>query len=65
MWTINDFPVHELVSRWNTYRKLACSYCMKNNKAFTLMNGGKVSFSTTTRCFCQVINDIEITESIF
>jgi len=24
--------------------KLACPYCMENNKAFTLTNGGKASF---------------------
>jgi hypothetical protein len=24
--------------------KLACLYCMENNKAFTLTNGGKISF---------------------
>jgi hypothetical protein len=44
MWTINDFPAYEMVSSWSTHGKLACSYCMENNKAFTLTNKGKTSF---------------------
>jgi len=31
MWTINDFPAYKMG-------------CMENNKAFTLTNGGKMSF---------------------
>jgi hypothetical protein len=45
MWTINDFPAYGMVSGWSMHGKLACPYCMENNKAFTLTNGGKVSFS--------------------
>jgi hypothetical protein len=44
MWTINDFPAYGMLSGWSTYGKLACPYCMENNKAFTLTNGGKASF---------------------
>jgi hypothetical protein len=44
MWTINDFPAYGMVSGWSTHGKLACPYCMENNKAFTLTNGGKASF---------------------
>ena len=33
-----------MVSGWSTHGKLACPYCMENNKAFTLTNGGKASF---------------------
>ena len=36
MWTINDFTAYEMVSGWSTHGKLACPYCMKNNKAFKL-----------------------------
>ncbi|KAL9366182.1 hypothetical protein Peur_037381 [Populus x canadensis] len=36
MWTINDFPAYGMVSGWSTHGKLACLYCMENNKAFTL-----------------------------
>jgi len=43
MWTINDFPAYGMVSRWSTHGKLVCPYCMENNKAFTLTNGGKAS----------------------
>jgi hypothetical protein len=43
IWMINDFPVYGMVSGWSTHGKLACPYCMKNNKAFTLTNGGKAS----------------------
>jgi hypothetical protein len=31
--------------------KLACPYCMVNNKAFTLANGGKASFFDCYRHF--------------
>jgi hypothetical protein len=44
IWTINDFPAYGMLSFWSTHGKLACPYCMKNNKAFTLANGGKASF---------------------
>jgi hypothetical protein len=51
MWTINDFPVYGMVSGWSTYGKLACPYCMENNKAFTLTNEGKTSFFNCHRHF--------------
>ncbi|KAL9362689.1 hypothetical protein Peur_045474 [Populus x canadensis] len=51
MWTINDFPAYGMVSGWSTHGKLACPYCMENNKAFTLTNGGKVSFFDCHRRF--------------
>jgi len=44
MWTINDFLAYRMVFGWSTHRKLACPYCMENNKAFTLTNRGKASF---------------------
>jgi hypothetical protein len=44
MWTINNFPPYGMVSGWSTHGKLACPYCMENNKAFTLTNGGKAFF---------------------
>jgi len=44
MWTINDFPAYGMLSGWSTHGKLACPYCIENNKAFTLANGGKASF---------------------
>jgi len=28
--------VYGMVSSWRTHEKLACPYCMENNKAFTL-----------------------------
>jgi hypothetical protein len=33
-----------MVSRWSMHGKLACPYCMENNKAFTLTNTGKAFF---------------------
>jgi hypothetical protein len=48
MWTINDFSTYGMVSGWSTHGKLACPYCMENNKAFTLTNRGKASFFTAT-----------------
>ena len=38
MWTINDFPAYGMLSGWSTHGKLACPYCMENNKAFTVYN---------------------------
>jgi hypothetical protein len=35
MLTMNDFPAYGMVSGWSTHGKLACPYCMENNKAFT------------------------------
>jgi hypothetical protein len=51
MWTINDFPAYGMVSGWSTHGKLACPYCMENNKAFMLTNRGKASFFFCHRCF--------------
>ena len=51
MWTINDFPAYEMVSGWSMHGKLACLYCMENNKSFTLTNGGKASFFYCHHCF--------------
>jgi len=43
MWTINDFLAYGMVSGWSMHEKLA-SYCMENNKTFTLTNNNKTSF---------------------
>ena len=44
MWTVNDFPASGMVSGWSMNEKLACLYCIENNKAFTLINKGKAFF---------------------
>jgi len=44
MSTINDFPTYGMISSWSTHGKLACSYCMENNKASMLTNRDKASF---------------------
>ena len=64
IWTINDFPTYGMVSGLSTYGKLACLYCMENNKAFTLTNGGKASFLTVTVVSCHIIIGTERTEKI-
>jgi hypothetical protein len=51
MWTINDFPIYEMVSGWSMHEKLACTYYMENNKAFTLTNMGNL-FLTATSVSC-------------
>jgi len=51
MWTINDFLAYGMLSSWSTHGKLACPYCMENNKAFTLANRGKASFFYCHRHF--------------
>jgi len=56
MQTINDFLAYKMVSSWRIHGKLACPYCMKNNKAFTPTNNGKTSFFfTATNDSCQLI----------
>ena len=51
MQTINDFPAYVMVFGWSTHGKIAYPYCMKNNKAFTLTNGGKTPFFYCHRRF--------------
>ena len=46
-----------MVSGWNTHEKLACSYYIENDKAFTLKNDGKTSFFTTTGSSYQRITN--------
>jgi len=36
--------MHSIVLNWSIQEKLVYSYCMKNNKAFTLINSGKAFF---------------------
>jgi len=64
MWTINDFPAYRMVSSWSTHGKLACPYCMENNKAFTLTNEGKAFFFTVTVVSYHRITGTERTERI-
>jgi hypothetical protein len=64
--TINDFPVYEMVCGWSTHEKLACPYCMKNNKNFTLINDGKTFFFfIVIRGSCLVIIDTKKTKKTF
>ncbi|GJX62488.1 hypothetical protein Tco_0295388 [Tanacetum coccineum] len=51
LWTINDFTAYGMLSGWSTSRKKACPYCMENSKAFSLSNGGKVSWFDCHRQF--------------
>jgi hypothetical protein len=51
MWIINDFPAYGMLSGWSTHGKLAYPYCIENNKAFTLTNGGKAFFFYCHRHF--------------
>jgi hypothetical protein len=54
MWTINDFLAYRMVYGWSIHRKLVCPYCIENNKAFTLINGGKTSFFYYHQCFLLI-----------
>jgi hypothetical protein len=49
--------------KWSAHEKLVCPYYMENNKAFTLMSGGKdfLFFFIVIEGSYQVIIDIEIT----
>jgi len=64
MWTINDFSAYGMVSGWSTHGKLACPYCMENNKAFTLTNRGKAFFFTVIVISCRRIIGTERTKMI-
>lgn len=66
MWTINNFLAYKMIYGWSTHEKLACSYCMDNNKAFTLMNGGKTFFFIIAieGFFQVIINTEEVAPSI-
>ena len=61
IWTINNFSVCGMISSWNTHRKLAYSYCMENNKAFTLTNNGKTSFFDCHQWFLPIDHNLERT----
>ena len=65
MWTINDFLAYGIVSGWSMHVKLKYSYCMENNKAFTLTNRVKTFFFTVTIVYCQRITGTEIIKKIF
>jgi len=55
MWTINDFPAYGMLSGWSTHGKLACPYCMENNKAFTLANGGTFLHLQHLNLACKIL----------
>ena len=44
LWTISDFLAYGMLSSWTTAGKKACPYYMEKSKAFSLLNGGKVSW---------------------
>jgi len=48
---ISHFPVYVMISDWSIYEKFICLYCIKNNKAFTLINDDKASFFGCYRRF--------------
>jgi hypothetical protein len=60
MWTINDFSAYGMVYGWSTHGKLACLYCMENNKAFMLTNGGKASFFLLSPSFLASESQVQI-----
>ena len=64
MKKINDFPAYGMISGWSTRGKLACPYCMENNKAFTLTYRGKLLFFTVTVVSCHINTGTERTERI-
>jgi hypothetical protein len=65
MWIINYFFTCGMVSSWSMHGKLACPYCMENNKAFTLTNTGKAFFFIATCGSCQSIKSTKRIKIIF
>ena len=41
MWIIDNFLVYGMLFGWSTTRRLACSICIEDIRAFTLNHGGK------------------------
>lgn len=41
LWTINDFPVLGMISRWSIHGGLSCPVYMGSVKAMRLKHGGK------------------------
>ncbi|GLT44402.1 hypothetical protein SLA2020_183040 [Shorea laevis] len=39
MWTITDFPVYGMLSRWSAHGRLSWLYCQEYSNAFYLPNG--------------------------
>ncbi|XP_070032758.1 uncharacterized protein [Nicotiana tomentosiformis] len=54
MWTINNFLAYGMLSGRIIAGKLACPYCMKNGKAFTLRHFRKQSWFDCHRQFLSV-----------
>jgi hypothetical protein len=48
-----------MVYGWSTHGKSTCSYCMENNKAFTLTNGGKTSFFLLSPSFLAIESQVQ------
>ena len=44
MRAINDFSAYEILYGLSTHGQLACSTCIKKQKALSLKNGGKFSW---------------------
>ena len=44
LWTISDFPVYDMLSRWSTHGRLSCPYYMEQSKVFLLHTGVKHNF---------------------
>ena len=51
LWTITDFPVYSILSRWTTHGKLSCPICMESTKSFYLPNGRKTCWFDCHRRF--------------
>jgi hypothetical protein len=54
------FQLYGMVSGWSTHGKLACPYCMENNKALTLTNGGKTLFILLSPSFLATESQVQI-----
>ncbi|KAK9160935.1 hypothetical protein Syun_007276 [Stephania yunnanensis] len=51
MWIVSNFSTYSMLSRWSTYGKTACPYCMEDTDAFQLSFEGKSTWFDYHRHF--------------
>jgi hypothetical protein len=44
MWTVNDCPAYDDLSRWSTKGHATCPCCMRNTRSKRLRNGNKFAY---------------------
>ena len=64
-WTINDFPMYDILFGWSTTRILECLICMEDIRAFTLKHGRKHSWFDCQICFLDIDHVYRSNKEVF